>query len=313
MRASGSRGQAFCAGERFAGCRLASSDIALRFATSPDNLQRFLEVAAKKNTSAYKTSAASPSTSRNCRSRARLATKTMQSRAHPGRTARTRAFFGSRSTKPLSNSSSSHQPKSSPLANSSAAHRPNPDPLASTSPVHRPEPTLLPTTPQTVRPKPAPYQQPFGSSPSQQPFESSVQAKPPTNGSRHIAPSQPPTSNPSGHRTDPGPSPTLPRVIGPMRKDRTAQLPIAFAPLPRPRAHRSPEGSRRDARHIVHLRFAHNLLAANRNHLDPLKQKRVSPSSILADPLGSDMPSIAVVLDGETSFGPVEVGNVITF
>ena len=31
-----------------------------------------------------------------------------------------------------------------------------------------------------------------------------------------------------------------------------------------------------------------------------------------ADPLGSDMPSIAVVLDGETSFGPVEVGNVIT-
>ena len=47
--------------------------------------------------------------------------------------------------------------------------------------------------------------------------------------------------------------------------------------------------------------------------LTPLKQKRVSPSSILADPLGSDMPSIAVILDGETSFGPVEVSNVITF
>ena len=156
MRASGSRGRAFCAGERFAGCRLASSDIALRFATSPDNLQRFLEVAAKKNASVCKTSAASPSTSRNYRSRARLASKTTQSRAHPGRTARTRAFFGSISAKPLSNSSSSHQPNSNPLANSSAAHRLNPDPLASTSPVHRPEPTLLPTTPQTVRPKPAP-------------------------------------------------------------------------------------------------------------------------------------------------------------
>lgn len=211
LRASGSRGRAFCAGERFAGCRLASSDIALRFTTSPDNLQRFLEVAAKKNASVCKTSAASPSTSRNCRSRARLASKTTQSRANPGRTARTRAFFGSISAKPLSNSSSSHQPKSNPLANSSAAHRPNPDPLASTSPVHRPEPTLLPTTPQTVHPKPAPYQQPSGSSLSQQPFESSVQAKLPTNGSRHIAPSQPPpTSNPSGHRTDPIPSPTLP-------------------------------------------------------------------------------------------------------
>ena len=156
LRASGSRGRAFCAGERFAGCRLASSDIALRFATSPDNLQRFLEVAAKKNASVCKASAASPSTSRNYRSRARLASKTTQSRAHPGRTARTRAFFGSISAKPLSNSSSSHQPNSNPLANSSAAHRPNPDPLASTSPVHRPEPTLLPTTPQTVRPKPAP-------------------------------------------------------------------------------------------------------------------------------------------------------------
>ena len=156
MRASGSRGRAFCAGERFAGCRLASSDIALRFATSPDNLQRFLEVAAKKNASVCKTSAASPSTSRNYRSRARLASKTTQSRAHPGRTARTRAFFGSISAKPLSNSFSSHQPNSNPLANSSAAHRLNPDPLASTSPVHRPEPTLLPTTPQTVRPKPAP-------------------------------------------------------------------------------------------------------------------------------------------------------------
>ena len=156
LRVCGSRGRAFCAGERFAGCRLASSDIALRFATSPDNLQRFLEVAAKKNASVCKTSAASPSTSRNCRSCARLTSKTTQSKAHPGRTARTRAFFGSRSAKPLSNSSSSHQPKSNPLANSSATHRPNPDPLASTSPVHRPEPTLLPTTPQTVRPKPAP-------------------------------------------------------------------------------------------------------------------------------------------------------------
>lgn len=161
LRASGSRGRAFCAGERFAGCRLASSDTSLRFATSPDNLQRFLEVAAKKNASVCKTSAASPSTSRNCRSRAQPTSKTTQSKAHPGRTARTRAFFGSISAKPLSNSSSSHQPKSNPLANSSAAYRPNPDPLASTSPVHRLEPTLLPTTLQTVRPKPAPYQQPF--------------------------------------------------------------------------------------------------------------------------------------------------------
>ena len=156
LRVCGSRGRAFCAGERFAGCRLASSDIALRFATSPDNLQRFLEVAAKKNASVCITSAASPSTSRNCRSRARLASKTTQSRAHPGRTARTRAFFGSISAKPLSNSSSSHQPKSNPLANSSAAHRPNPDPLASTSPVHRPEPTLLPTTPPNRSPQTSP-------------------------------------------------------------------------------------------------------------------------------------------------------------
>lgn len=196
LRASGSRGRAFCAGERFAGCRLASSDTSLRFATSPDNLQRFLEVAAKKNASVCKTSAVSPSTSRNCRSRARPTSKTTQSKAHPGRTARTRAFFGSRSATPLSNSSSSHQPKSNPLANSSATHRPNPDPLASTSPVHRPEPTLLPTTLQTVRPKPAPYQQPSGSSLSQQPLESSVQAKPPTNGSRHIAPRQTPYQQP---------------------------------------------------------------------------------------------------------------------
>ena len=100
LRASGSRGRAFCAGERFAGCRLASSDTSLRFATSPDNLQRFLEVAAKKNASVCKTSAASPSTSRNCRSRARPTSKTTQSKAHPGRTARTRAFFGSRSANP---------------------------------------------------------------------------------------------------------------------------------------------------------------------------------------------------------------------
>ena len=70
-------------------------------------------------------------------------------------------FLAADQPPPLSNRSSSHQPKSNPLANSSAAYRPNPDPLASTSPVHRPEPTLLQTTPQTVRPKPAPYQQPF--------------------------------------------------------------------------------------------------------------------------------------------------------
>lgn len=65
-------------------------------------------------------------------------------------------FLAADQPTPLSNRSSSHQPKSNPLANSSAAHRPNPDPFASTSLVHRPEPTLLPTTPQTVRPKPAP-------------------------------------------------------------------------------------------------------------------------------------------------------------
>lgn len=185
---------------RRAVCRLASSDIALRFATSPDNLQRFLEVAVKKNASVCKTSAASPSTSRNYRSRARLASKTTQSRAHPGRTARTRAFFGSISAKPLSNSSSSHQPNSNPLANSSAAHRLNPDPLASTSPVHRPEPTLLPTTPQTVHPKPAtlrvvaqptalriispsqaPGTSPQASPPYQQPFRPSDRSHPLTN------------------------------------------------------------------------------------------------------------------------------------
>ena len=212
MRASGSRGRAFCAGERFAGCRLASSDIALRFATSPDNLQRFLEVAAKKNASVCKTSAASPSTSRNCRLRARLASKTTQSRAHPGRTARTRAFFGSISAKPLSNSSSSHQPNSNPLANSSAAYRPNPDPLASTSPVHRPEPTLLPTTPQTVRPKPAPpTSNPPGRRSANSPsnHQSKPSSRPTALGTSPQA-SPPPTSNPSGHRTDPIPSPTLP-------------------------------------------------------------------------------------------------------
>lgn len=252
LRASGSRGRAFCAGERFAGCRLASSDIALRFATSPDNLQRFLEVAAKKNASVCKTSAASPSTSRNCRLRARLASKTTQSRAHPGRTARTRAFFGSISAKPLSNSSSSHQPNSNPLANSSAAHRLNPDPLASTSPVHRPEPTLLPTTPQTVRPKPAPYQQPSGSSLSQQPFESSVQAKLPTNGSRHIAPSQPP----------------LPVTLQ------------AIGPIPSPHQH-SPEPSTRcgrTARRSSLLRLRHSLALGRTDRPRALAAMRATSS-----------------------------------
>ena len=207
LRASGSRGRAFCSGERFAGCRLASSDIALRFATSPDNLQRFLEVAAKKNASVCKTSAASPSTSRNYRSRAGLASKTTQSRAHPGRTARTRAFFGSISAKPLSNSSSSHQPNSNPLANSSAAHRLNPDPLASTSPVHRPEPTLLPTTPQTVRPKPATLR--VVTQLTALRIISQSQA-PDQRLPAHRPKPAPPTSNPSGHRTDPIPSPTPP-------------------------------------------------------------------------------------------------------
>ena len=188
----GSRGRAFCAGERFAGCRLASSDIALRFATSPDNLQRFLEVATKKNASVCKTSAASPSTSRNCRSCARLTSKTTQSKAHPGRTARTRAFFGSRSAKPLSNSSSSHQPKSNPLANSSAAHRPNPDPLASTSPVHRPEPTLLPTTPPNRSPQTSPL-----------PATLQVVAQP--TALRIISPSQAPDQRLPAHRPKPAP------------------------------------------------------------------------------------------------------------
>lgn len=248
MRASGSRGRAFCAGERFAGCRLASSDIALRFATSPDNLQRFLEVAAKKNASVCKTSAASPSTSRNCRSRARLASKTTQSRAHPGRTARTRAFFGSISAKPLSNSSSSHQPNSNPLANSSAAHRLNPDPLASTSPVHRPEPTLLPTTPQTVRPKPAPYQQPSGSSLSQQPFESSVQAKLPA------------------HR--PKPAPPLPATLQ------------AIGPIPSPHQP-SPEPSTRcgrTARRSSLLRLRHSLALGRTDRPRALAAMRATSS-----------------------------------
>ena len=109
------------------------------------------------------------------------------------------------------------------------------------------------------------------------------------------------------------PLPTTIRSTGTAWENHAAQLPVTLAPIPCPRAHRSPEGSRRDARHIVHLRFAHNLLAANRDHVDPLEQKRIAPSGILADPLRADMPSIAVVLDGETSFGPVEVGNVITF
>ena len=247
MRASGSRGRAFCAGERFAGCRLASSDIALRFATSPDNLQRFLEVAAKKNASVCKTSAASPSTSRNCRSRARLASKTTQSRAHPGRTARTRAFFGSISAKPLSNSSSSHQPNSNPLANSSAAHRLNPDPLASTSPVHRPEPTLLPTTPQTVRPKPAPYQQPSGSSLSQQPFESSVQAKLPA------------------HRPKPAPLPATLQAIGP--------IPSPHQPSPEPSTRCG-----RTARRSSLLRLRHSLALGRTDRPRALAAMRATSS-----------------------------------
>lgn len=205
MRASGSRGRAFCAGERFAGCRLASSDIALRFATSPDNLQRFLEVAAKKNASVCKTSAASPSTSRNCRSRARLASKTTQSRAHPGRTARTRAFFGSISAKPLSNSSSSHQPNSNPLANSSAAHRLNPDPprkhfsgaspradsLANDSPNRSPQTSNPPgrrsaNSPSNHQSKPSSRPTALGTSPQasppyQQPFRPSDRSHPLTN------------------------------------------------------------------------------------------------------------------------------------
>ena len=165
---------------------------------------------------------------------------------------RTRAFFGSISAKPLSNSSSSHQPNSNPLANSSAAHRLNPDPLASTSPVHRPEPTLLPTTPQTVRPKPAPYQQPSGSSLSQQPFESSVQAKLPTNGSRHIAPSQPP----------------LPVTLQ------------AIGPIPSPHQH-SPEPSTRcgrTARRSSLLRLRHSLALGRTDRPRALAAMRATSS-----------------------------------
>ena len=252
MRASGSRGRAFCAGERFAGCRLASSDIALRFATSPDNLQRFLEVAAKKNASVCKTSAASPSTSRNCRSRARLASKTTQSRAHPGRTARTRAFFGSISAKPLSNSSSSHQPNSNPLANSSAAHRLNPDPLASTSPVHRPEPTLLPTTPQTVRPKPAPL-----------PATLRVVAQP--TALRIISPSQAPDQRLSAHRPKPAPLPATLQAIG---------------PIPSPHQH-SPEPSTRcgrTARRSSLLRLRHSLALGRTDRPRALAAMRATSS-----------------------------------
>lgn len=248
LRASGSRGRAFCAGERFAGCRLASSDITLRFATSPDNLQRFLEVAAKKNASACKTSAASPSTSRNYRSRARLASKTTQSRAHPGRTAHTRAFFGSRSAKPLSNSSSSHQPKSNPLANSSAAHRLNPDPLASTSPVHRPEPTLLPTTPQTVRPKPATLR---------------VVTQP--TALRIISPSQAPDQRLPAHRPKPAPLPATLQAIG---------------PIPSPHQH-SPEPSTRcgrTARRSSLLRLRHSLALGRTDRPRALAAMRATSS-----------------------------------
>lgn len=171
LRVCGSRGRAFCAGERFAGCRLASSDIALRFATSPDNLQRFLEVAAKKNASVCKTSAASPSTSRNYRSRARLASKTTQSRAHPGRTARTRAFFGSRSANP-------------PFLT---------DPRAIS-----PSQTLWPTVPQRIAQTRTPSQALLRCI---APSRLSCQRLP-----KPFAPNQPPTSNPPGRRSANSPS-----------------------------------------------------------------------------------------------------------
>lgn len=248
LRASGSRGRAFCAGERFAGCRLASSDIALRFATSPDNLQRFLEVAAKKNASVCKTSAASPSTSRNYRSRARLASKTTQSRAHPGRTARTRAFFGSISAKPLSNSSSSHQPNSNPLANSSAAHRLNPDPLASTSPVHRPEPTLLPTTPQTVRPKPA-----------------TLRVVTQLTALRIISQSQAPDQRLPVHRPKPAPLPATLQAIG---------------PIPSPHQHPPEPSARcgRTARRSSLLRLRHSLALGRTDRPRALAAMRATSS-----------------------------------
>ena len=116
----------FCAEERLAGYRLACCGTTPRFAASTDNLQRFLEVAAKNDASACKTSVASPSTSRNCRSRTQLATKIKQSGAHPCRTAYTRAFFGSKSTRP---------PRQQPFGPSA-----RPRPLANNSPVHRPDP-----------------------------------------------------------------------------------------------------------------------------------------------------------------------------
>ena len=116
----------FCAEERLAGYRLACCGTTPRFAASTDNLQRFLEAAAKNDASACKTSVASPSTSRNCRSRAQLATKIKQSGAHPCRTAYTRAFFGSKSTR---------TPRQQPFGPSA-----RPRPLANNSPVHRPDP-----------------------------------------------------------------------------------------------------------------------------------------------------------------------------
>lgn len=191
-------------------------------ATSPDNQQRFREVAAKKCASACKTLAASPSTPRNRRSRAQLATEIKQSEAHPSRGAHARAFFGSRFAKPLSNSRSSHRPDPDSLptifrhidpskvpASNPPGHRPNPDPLASTSPTHRPEPTLLPTTLQTVRPKSAPYQQPFRPSDRPRPLTNAPPShRPDAEGPHDATPyCACATPSPSGAPTGQGPLP----------------------------------------------------------------------------------------------------------
>ena len=199
----------FCAEERLAGYRLACCGTTPRFAASPDNLQRFLEVAAKNDASARKTSVASSSTSRNCRSRTQLATKIKQSGAHPCRTAYTRAFFGSKSTRPLANNPSDHRPDPDPspiipryIGPTQAPGRQSSRPLVQARPPVN--------SPPGHRSRQTPYQQPFRPSDRPRPLTTNTPPshRPDAEGPCDAAPyCACATPSPSGAPTGQGPLP----------------------------------------------------------------------------------------------------------
>ena len=164
-RPAGRGRRAFCAGERFAGCRLASSDTALRFAASTDNrdvarqsrlrpiicngfwklLPKMTRMRAKPRPQAYRhreTAVRAPNSQRKPRNQGRI-------RAEQHALARFLAadppdpFL----TVPRSISPSqapdqrlpAHRPKPAPPTSNPSDHRTDPNPLTNTPPRHRPD------------------------------------------------------------------------------------------------------------------------------------------------------------------------------